>query len=110
MTDSTGGGAGFSVHPADILTAAPDFTTQSDRLGSAVTNLESTLKDLGSPWGADDQGKKFGDAYDPRHTALVKSLGVLVQGMASIHLGLEAMAGNHQGTDTTAATSLKAGE
>ncbi|GAA1966569.1 WXG100 family type VII secretion target [Kitasatospora viridis] len=110
MSDPTTGGSGFSVHPADILTAAPDFTTQSDRLKSAVTNLESTLKGLGSPWGADDQGKKFGDAYNPQHTALVKSLGVLVQGLASVHLGLESMAGNHQGADTTAATSMKASE
>lgn len=99
---------GFSIHPADVLAAAPNFTTQSDKLKEAVTNLEGTLTGLGSPWGADDQGKKFADAYTPQHTALVKSLGVLVQGLASVHLGLEAMAGNHQGADAAAAAGLSA--
>ncbi|GAA1959335.1 WXG100 family type VII secretion target [Kitasatospora viridis] len=96
----------ISIHPDEVLAAAPTFTTQSQRLDSAITNLTSALQGLGSPWGADDPGKKFGAAYTPQRDQLLKSLGVLVKGLASVHLGLEAMAGNHQGNDTAVAATL----
>ncbi|MCX4748163.1 WXG100 family type VII secretion target [Kitasatospora sp. NBC_01287] len=106
MSDAAGGG--FSVHPDEILAAAPQFTSDSENIKAAVANLESTLGRIGSPWGADKQGKAFAAAYTPQHTQLIQSMGVLVQGLASIHLGLEAMAGNHQGADTASAAGLSA--
>ncbi|MCD0483387.1 WXG100 family type VII secretion target [Streptacidiphilus sp. ASG 303] len=101
------GSGEFSIHPADLRTAAPRFAAESERLKAAASALEGALARLGSPWGDDDQGRKFADAYNPRHEQLRKTTGVLVEGLASIKDGLLAVADNHTETDRSNADGMR---
>lgn len=105
MAGSSAGG-GFSINPAEVQSVAPQFTTASTDLQTALTKLTSALGGLGAPWGGDAQGEQFGNAYAPQHDALTKSFGVLVTGLASIHEGLSAHADNHSGNDTHTAAAI----
>ncbi|MBC3843625.1 hypothetical protein GXW82_35680 [Streptacidiphilus sp. 4-A2] len=104
MADASGQ---FTIHPDEIQKVAPQFSTASGDLKAALSTLEHSLAALGSPWGDDSQGAEFGKAYSPQQAAILKSLGVLVQGLASIDEGLSAHASNHAGTDAAIAAKLR---
>ncbi|MFF7632395.1 WXG100 family type VII secretion target [Kitasatospora sp. NPDC008050] len=102
MADGT-----ISIYPAEITAQAPTFATESTDLETALSTLQSTLAGLGSPWGADKQGAEFSAAYHPPHDAVIKAVGTLVQGLASIHEGLTAHAANHADADAYSAGKLR---
>jgi uncharacterized protein YukE len=102
-----GTGEEFSVYPEDMQAVAPTFSRQSTNLQDALNTLNRTLDGLGSPWGSDKQGHQFGAAYTPQHDSLVKAIGVLVQGLESIHDGLSAHANNHARADEHSSGSFK---
>jgi uncharacterized protein YukE len=99
-------GDSFSINPAEVQSVAPQFSTASTDLQTALTQLTTALGALGAPWGNDTQGEQFGNAYTPQHDALIKSFGVLVTGLASIHDGLSAHADNHSGADAHATAAI----
>ncbi|CAG7640659.1 hypothetical protein [Actinacidiphila bryophytorum] len=87
--DGDGHGEVLSIRTADLKAAAPIFQQQAVSLGTALTTLVTTLDGLGAPWGDDDQGTQFSDAYKPQQTNIEGAAGILVLGLTSIH---EAMA------------------
>ncbi|MER5685329.1 MULTISPECIES: hypothetical protein [unclassified Streptomyces] len=87
----------ISTH--DLKVAAPTFSKQSSDLSDALVALKTALGNLGSPWGDDKQGKAFHAAYAPNEKAIKQSAGILVDGLASIHLALTDMADGHIDND-----------
>lgn len=65
MGDGNDSGKVLDIKTADIKSTAPIFHTQGKNLSKALTTLVKTLDGLGKPWGDDEQGKAFGDAYTP---------------------------------------------
>lgn len=78
---------------------APEFAAQSTNLGAALGVVKGTLNGLGAPWGDGEQGKQFGGAYTPQRDAIIKAVGVPVEGLSSISDGLSAHADNHPDAD-----------
>ncbi|AYV30703.1 hypothetical protein HET69_03930 [Streptomyces sp. CJ_13] len=99
MGDGTDSGKVLDIKTADIKLTAPVFHTQGKNLSTALTTLVTTLDGLGSPWGDDEQGKAFGDAYRPQQKAIEKAAGILVLGLVSIHEAMADMADGHVDND-----------
>ncbi|MDI2132184.1 hypothetical protein [Yinghuangia seranimata] len=104
---------GFAIHPDDLRSTAPAFTTEGDTLHKALTALQATMAGLGAPWGDDDQGKVFanGDGtnpgFVPAQESLFKALGVMAQGIASMDPALRALADNTTAQDQSNAAAYK---
>lgn len=85
----------LDIKTADLKKSAPDFHKQSEALRKAAHTLMTNLAELGHPWGDDEQGAKFGDAYTPQIERIEKSTAILVTGLASIHTAMTDMADGH---------------
>ncbi|WP_338018169.1 hypothetical protein [Streptomyces taklimakanensis] len=85
----------LDISTADLKASAPTFHTQSEKLRQAASTLKEKLDALGAPWGGDEQGRTFGDSYEPHRTTIERSVGILVAGLASIHGAMEDMADGH---------------
>lgn len=90
----------LDISTADLKASAPTFHTQSEKLRRAASTLREKLDALGAPWGADEQGRTFGDSYEPHRATIERSVGILVAGLASIHQAMEDMADGHVGNET----------
>ncbi|MEU3776092.1 hypothetical protein AB0F11_23325 [Streptomyces sp. NPDC032472] len=99
MGDGNDSGKVLDIKTADIKSTAPVFHTQGKNLSTALTTLVTTLDGLGAPWGDDEQGKSFGDAYRPQQRAIEKAAGTLVLGLISIHEAMTDMADGHVDND-----------
>ncbi|MFK4222817.1 hypothetical protein [Streptomyces sp. NPDC019890] len=99
MGEGKGDGTVLEIHTADIKLTAPVFHTQAQNLSTALTTLVTTLDGLGAPWGDDEQGKKFYDAYHPQQKAIERAAGTLVLGLTSIHEAMADMADGHVDND-----------
>ncbi|MEV5378614.1 WXG100 family type VII secretion target [Streptomyces nondiastaticus] len=95
MGDGSGDGKILDIKTADLKSAAPAFSEQSGKLRDALAELTDTLDGLGSPWGADDQGKQFGESYEPARTKIEHATKILVTGLASIHEAMVDMSDGH---------------
>ncbi|MFI1965331.1 WXG100 family type VII secretion target [Streptomyces pathocidini] len=89
----------MDISTADLQSSAPTFQHQSEALRQAAQTLRTTLDNLGAPWGGDEQGREFENAYAPNWAAIEQSVGVLVEGLASIHLAMKKMAEGHAGNE-----------
>ena len=85
----------LQISTQDLKSSAPTFHTQSERLRDATVTLTSKLDALGSPWGGDEQGKKFEHTYTPNRHKIVHAVGILKRGLASIHGAMADMADGH---------------
>jgi len=85
----------LDISTADLKASAPTFHTQSEKLRKAASTLKEKLDALGAPWGGDEQGRTFGDAYTPHRTTIERATGILVAGLASIHQAMDDMADGH---------------
>ncbi|MEW2510497.1 hypothetical protein [Streptomyces sp. NPDC046870] len=65
MGDGKVPGKVLDIKTADIKAAAPAFHQGAIDLSKALTTLIQTLDGLGEPWGHDEQGDAFGNAYKP---------------------------------------------
>lgn len=92
MTDT---GKILDISTQDLKKAAPTFQEQSTALAKAAQTLKESLDALGSPWGDDEQGQKFGDAYAPKRKEIERAVGILVLGLKSINMAMVDMADGH---------------
>lgn len=95
MGDGKGDGKVLEIDTADIKATAAVFHTQGQNLSKALTTLVTTLDGLGAPWGDDEQGKEFHQAYHPQQKAVERAAGTLVLGLVSIHEAMVDMADGH---------------
>ncbi|MGV9990289.1 hypothetical protein [Streptomyces sp. NPDC003374] len=80
---------------ADLKATAPHFHTHSSDLAKALTKLKAGLAAAGSPWGDDEQGKKFHEHYGPHVKRMEAAAGILTLGLASIEAAMTDMADGH---------------
>lgn len=99
MAGGSGDGKVLDIKVADIKAAAPVFHEQGRNLSTALTTLIRTLDGLGRPWGDDEQGKQFQDAYSPQQKTIESAAGTLVLGLVSIHEAMVDMADGHVDND-----------
>jgi hypothetical protein len=99
MGEGKSDGKVLEIHTADIKLTAPVFHEQAKNLSKALTTLVTTLDGLGAPWGDDEQGKSFYDAYHPQQKAIERAAGTLVLGLTSIHEAMADMADGHVDND-----------
>jgi hypothetical protein len=85
----------LDIKIADIKATAPAFQHQSVALAHALTKLRTALSAAGSPWGDDDQGTDFHNAYGPHVTHIEHSTQIVADGLASIHEAMVDMADGH---------------
>ncbi|MEV4334824.1 hypothetical protein AB0K02_30635 [Streptomyces sp. NPDC049597] len=85
----------LDIKTADLKASAPTFQEQSAALRLAARTLAEKLGELGTPWGDDEQGSQFADIYLPHVKQIKKSTGILIDGLASIHLAMTDMADGH---------------
>ncbi|GAQ55195.1 hypothetical protein [Streptomyces acidiscabies] len=89
----------LDIKTADIKAAAPAFHQGAVDLSKALTTLVQTLDGLGEPWGHDDQGNKFGNAYTPQRKKLESAAGILTLGLTSIHEAMVDLSDGHVDND-----------
>ncbi|MGW0790180.1 hypothetical protein ACWD04_18490 [Streptomyces sp. NPDC002911] len=85
----------LNISTQDLKKAAPTFQQQSTALANAAKALKESLDGLGSPWGDDEQGQKFGDAYNPKRRQIERAVEILVLGLKSINAAMTDMADGH---------------
>ncbi|UYQ62618.1 hypothetical protein [Streptomyces peucetius] len=85
----------LDIKTADLKASAPTFQEQSAALQLAAKTLAEKLGELGTPWGDDEQGSQFADTYLPHVKQIKQSTGILIDGLASIHLAMTDMADGH---------------
>ncbi|MGW7412815.1 hypothetical protein [Streptomyces sp. NPDC054863] len=85
----------LDISTEDLKKAAPAFALQGQALAEAAATLKRTLDGLGSPWGDDEQGNKFGEAYKPKRTEIERGVGILALGLKSINAAMVDMADGH---------------
>ncbi|MEU0744004.1 hypothetical protein [Streptomyces sp. NPDC006134] len=78
-----------------LKSAAPIFHRESEALRKAAHALSTTLDGLGAPWGGDEQGKEFENAYAPNREKVEKAVAILVEGLAGIGDAMKGMADGH---------------
>ncbi|MFC5252976.1 WXG100 family type VII secretion target [Streptomyces nigrescens] len=101
--------SGFNIDTHQLKTAAPTFHRESVALQKATEKLKHSLAALASPWGDDEQGQKFRDAYTPHRDQIDRAARALVQGLASIQKSMKDMADNHEEADRSSASGFKDG-
>ena len=94
MGDKTDGEI-LDIKIADLKATAPHFHTHSSDLTKALTKLKTGLAAAGSPWGDDEQGKKFHEHYGPHVKKMEEAAGILALGLASIEAAMTDMADGH---------------
>ncbi|MFI0979250.1 hypothetical protein ACH4SP_19895 [Streptomyces sp. NPDC021093] len=85
----------LDISTQDLKKAAPAFAKQGQALAEAAATLKRTLDGLGSPWGDDEQGTKFGEAYKPKRTEIERGVAILALGLKSINAAMVDMADGH---------------
>jgi hypothetical protein len=75
----------LDIKTTDLKSAAPTFHEQSVALAKAAKTLEGKLAALGAPWGDDEQVAEFAKTYKTNHTSVSHAVGILVDGLQSIH-------------------------
>ncbi|MFJ2403371.1 hypothetical protein ACIOUE_18955 [Streptomyces xanthochromogenes] len=89
----------LDIKVADVKLTAPVFHEQAANLSAALTNLVHALDGFGAPWGDDEQGKAFHDAYGPQQKVIERAAGTLVLGLVSIHEAMVDMSDGHVDND-----------
>ncbi|WP_240649106.1 hypothetical protein [Streptomyces sp. Z26] len=85
----------LDISTKDLKSAAPTFGTQSGELLKAAEALGTKLDALGRPWGGEEQVAEFASKYTAQRASIENAVGILVQGLASVHVAMTDMADGH---------------
>jgi hypothetical protein len=92
----TGGpGQELKFDLTDLYVAAPAFTRAGAALGEAVAQATSQLEGLGTFWGNDAAGQKFGAIYAPYQAELLQLIGIVSGEVAGVADGINKMAAEY---------------
>jgi uncharacterized protein YukE len=96
--------AGFDVQPAALIGAAGTFDAEAEALARAAARVQARLAALGSCWGDDDVGARFGATYEPAMHTVVGNVGALASGLIRIAAALRAVATAYEVVDSPVIT------
>lgn len=94
-------GQGFEVSPAALSGAAGVFDAEAEALADVTTGLATRLDTLGSPWGADEVGVRFGESYVPAAKRVLANMNAMTNGLIRIAAALRAVAEAYEATEAT---------
>ncbi|MGH3874405.1 MAG: hypothetical protein ACRDSR_23375 [Pseudonocardiaceae bacterium] len=97
----------FDIVPESLTSASKSLTQSADDHAAAVQKLQSRILGAGSPWGSDEIGSMFGEAYNEVSKLGIEALTALTEGVRGTADGLQAMAHNTQQSDRDAAAGFE---
>jgi uncharacterized protein YukE len=89
----------FDVRPESLSSAAQRFARSSDELARAIQTLQAKTLGAGSPWGHDELGSIFAEAYVECSSLGLQAMAHLADQLGGIAEGLQAMSQNLTATD-----------
>lgn len=89
----------FRIRPESLIAAADDFQRSSDDLAQAIQTLQAAVLGAGSPWGRDEIGSVFAEAYAECSSMGLQAMQHLADQLASIAEGLQQMGQNVDSAD-----------
>lgn len=89
----------FNIRPATLADAAQRFQTSGEELERAIQTLQSRVLGAGSPWGRDEIGSLFAEAYTECSTVGLQAMQHLAGQLSSIAEALQQMGQNVESAD-----------
>ena len=93
------GSGKFDIRPDSLLAAAAKFDRSAQDLAQAIEALQSRVMGSGSPWGKDELGSIFAEAYVECSDVGLQAMAHLAEQLGSIAEGLQAMGQNLSNAD-----------
>lgn len=84
----------FDIRPDSLLSAASKFDRSSQDLEQAIQTLQARVLGTGMPWGRDELGSLFAEAYVECSDLGLQAMVHLAGQLGSIAEGLQAMGQN----------------
>jgi uncharacterized protein YukE len=100
------GSGQFNIRPESLLAASQRFERSSEELAQVIQTLQSKVLGAGSPWGHDEMGSVFAEAYTECSGVGLQAMQHLAEQLASIAEGLQAMGHNLTSTDQAGQTAF----
>ena len=97
----------FEIFPESLDSSSKGLARSADDHAAAVQKLQSRILGDGSPWGSDEIGSLFGEAYEEVCKLGIEALTTLTEGLRGAADGLQAMARNTQQADQNSATGFQ---
>ena len=89
----------FDIRPDSLLAAAQKFESSAEEMAQAIQTLQAKVLGAGSPWGHDELGSVFAEAYTECSVMGLQAMAHLADQLASIAEGLNSMGQNLTATD-----------
>jgi uncharacterized protein YukE len=88
------GSGKLDIRPDSLLAAAARFDRSSQDLARAIETLQARVLGAGTPWGRDELGSVFAEAYVECSDLGLQAMAHLAGQLAGIAEGLQAMGQN----------------
>jgi uncharacterized protein YukE len=96
----------FNIRPATLANAAQRFQNSSQELERAIQTLQGRVLGAGSPWGRDEMGSIFAEAYTECSTMGLQAMEHLAGQLGSISEALQQMGQNLEAADQSGQTTF----
>ena len=100
------GSGQFRITPESLRSASEQFQRSSDELAQAVQTLQARVLGAGSPWGRDEIGSVFAEAYGECSSMGLQAMQHLADQLAGIAEGLQQMGQNVESADQAGQTAF----
>lgn len=100
------GSGKFNIRPESLLGASRQFQRSSDELAQAIQTLQARILGAGSPWGRDEMGSIFAEAYTECTAMGLQAMKHLSDQLSTIAEGLQAMEHNLTSADQAGQTTF----
>jgi uncharacterized protein YukE len=96
----------FNIWPATLADAAQRFQNSSEELEHAIQTLQNRVLGAGSPWGRNEIGSVFAEAYAECSTMGLQAMQHLAGQLTSIAEAIQQIGQNIESTDLAAQTGF----
>lgn len=93
------GSGQFNIRPESLAAASRRFQSSSEELAQAIETLQARVLGAGSPWGRDEIGSVFAEAYAECSTIGMQAMEHLAGQLAGIAEALQQMGQNLESAD-----------
>lgn len=96
----------FNIRPATLVNAAQRFESSSQELEQAIQTLQARVLGTNSPWGRDELGSVFAEAYTECSNMGLRAMLHLSGQLSSISEALQQMGQNLESADQAGQTTF----
>ncbi len=100
------GSGQFNIRPESLVSASQQFQRSGDELAQAIQTLQARVLGAGAPWGRDEMGSVFAEAYAECSSMGLQAMQHLADQLASIAEGLQQMGQNLESADQAGQTAF----